>query len=173
VLTREQLREVVDLLCSLPLDKRREVPGINPERADIIIAGAAILESLMDQLRIPEIVVSERGLREGLPSTTCRGRQCASLRADIIPRAERARTRPALRLRRAARAAVVRIAWSSSIRRAEAGLHNFGEWERELLEHAASCTTWGPSCRTPTTARIRTMSSATPTCWVSTRPKSR
>src|SRR5579871_4779176 len=50
VLTREQLREVVTLLCSLPLEERRKVAGINPDRADIIIAGAAILETLMQEL---------------------------------------------------------------------------------------------------------------------------
>lgn len=137
VLTREQLREVVDLLCSLPLDKRREVPGINPERADIIIAGAAILESLMDQLRIPEVVVSERGLREGLP-------------IDYLSRADNAhlfeqtsfRERSVLELGRRCgfdephARQVVRIAWELFDSAREAGLHNFGEWERELLEHA-------------------------------------
>ncbi len=137
VLTREQLREVVDLLCSLPLDKRREVPGINPDRADIIIAGAAVLESLMEQLRIPEIVVSERGLREGLP-------------IDYLSRADNAhlfeqtsfRERSVLELGRRCgfdephARQVVRIAWELFDSAREAGLHNFGDWERELLEHA-------------------------------------
>ena len=67
VLTRAHLREVVEHLCSLPLERRREVPGINPERADIIIPGAAILETLMESLGIERIVaLDECGLREGL-----------------------------------------------------------------------------------------------------------
>ena len=67
VLTREQLRSTVQLLCSLPLEERRRVPGLNPERADIIIAGAAILETFMQELDLREIAVSDRGLRDGLP----------------------------------------------------------------------------------------------------------
>ncbi|HUW85861.1 MAG TPA: Ppx/GppA family phosphatase, partial [Methanoregula sp.] len=43
ILTYRDLRKVIDLLCSLPLDQRRKISGINPERADIIIPGAAIL----------------------------------------------------------------------------------------------------------------------------------
>jgi exopolyphosphatase/guanosine-5'-triphosphate,3'-diphosphate pyrophosphatase len=51
---------------SLPLDVRRKTPGLNPSRADIIIAGAAILETLMDALSVPEIQISGYGLRDGL-----------------------------------------------------------------------------------------------------------
>ncbi|MCE5295821.1 MAG: Ppx/GppA family phosphatase [Euryarchaeota archaeon] len=65
-LKRAHLKKVASMLCSLPLDKRRSVPGINPERADIIIGGAAVLETLMEELSIDEVVISERGLRDGL-----------------------------------------------------------------------------------------------------------
>ena len=55
------------MLCSLPLVERRLVPGINPERADIIVPGAAILDSLMEELGLAEVrVIADRGLREGL-----------------------------------------------------------------------------------------------------------
>ena len=38
------------------------MPGINPERADIIIAGAAILDTLMYDLKIKELrVISDHG----------------------------------------------------------------------------------------------------------------
>jgi exopolyphosphatase/guanosine-5'-triphosphate,3'-diphosphate pyrophosphatase len=137
ILTREQLRAVVALLCSLPLEKRREVPGINPERADIIIAGAAILETLMQELDLAGIGVSERGLREGLP-------------IDYLSRAENAhlfnqmsfRERSVLELGQRCgfdephARHVVRVAWELFDSAREAGLHSFGEWERELLEHA-------------------------------------
>jgi exopolyphosphatase/guanosine-5'-triphosphate,3'-diphosphate pyrophosphatase len=65
-LTRADLTAVVSLLSGLTLEERRRVPGMNPGRADIIIAGAAILETMMDALAVPEIHVSDRGLREGL-----------------------------------------------------------------------------------------------------------
>jgi len=50
VLTYKDLKKVIDLLCSLSLEQRRKVPGINPERADIIIPGAAILDVFMKEL---------------------------------------------------------------------------------------------------------------------------
>lgn len=137
VLTREQLRTVVALLCSLPLDRRREVPGINPDRADIIVSGAAILETLLQELNVPEIAISERGLREGLP-------------IDYLSRSEDAhlfdqssfRERSVLELGRrcgfdeAHARQVVKLAWALFDSAKELGLHQFGDWERELLEHA-------------------------------------
>lgn len=63
---RRDLRETVRQLCALPLADRRNVPGLNPDRADIIIAGAATLETLLRELRIERLRSSDRGLREGL-----------------------------------------------------------------------------------------------------------
>ena len=65
-LSRKDLEKVIELLCSLPLEQRRKIPGINPERADIIIAGAAILEVFMKELSLDTITVSGRGLQDGL-----------------------------------------------------------------------------------------------------------
>jgi exopolyphosphatase/guanosine-5'-triphosphate,3'-diphosphate pyrophosphatase len=60
------LSAVAKKLCSLSVDERRKIPGINPQRADIIIAGAAILQTLMEELDMEEITVSGRGLLEGM-----------------------------------------------------------------------------------------------------------
>lgn len=62
----EDLKKIVRAMCVLPLEERRKFPGINAQRADIILAGAAIIETLMEELELPEITVSKRGLREGL-----------------------------------------------------------------------------------------------------------
>jgi len=138
VLTRHQLRQVVELLCSMPLAERRKIPGINPDRADIIVAGAAIIETLMQELDIPEIIVSERGLREGLP-------------IDYLQRSDNAhlfeqtsfRERSVLELGQRCgfdeshARHVAQLAWELFDSAREAGLHSFGDWERELLEHAA------------------------------------
>jgi exopolyphosphatase / guanosine-5'-triphosphate,3'-diphosphate pyrophosphatase len=66
ILSYKDLKKVIDLLCSLPLEQRRKVPGINPERADIIIAGAAILEVFMKELSLDTITITGRGLQDGL-----------------------------------------------------------------------------------------------------------
>jgi len=66
VLEQSDLKEVIALLCSLPLDERKKVPGINADRADIIIGGAVILETIMEDCALKEIMISNRSLRHGL-----------------------------------------------------------------------------------------------------------
>ena len=66
VLTYAHLQQVVTLLAALSLEERRKVPGLQPERADIILAGAAILDVCMQELGVTDLHVSEYGLREGL-----------------------------------------------------------------------------------------------------------
>ncbi|MGO8672544.1 MAG: HD domain-containing protein [Capsulimonadaceae bacterium] len=53
-------------LCTMNIEQRRRVPGINPERADIIIAGAVILQTALESVGATEIHISDRGLREGI-----------------------------------------------------------------------------------------------------------
>ena len=55
----------LDRLAALPLAERREVPGLEPERAPVIVAGAAILLETMRYLGLDEIEVSERDILDG------------------------------------------------------------------------------------------------------------
>lgn len=55
-----------DMLVSLPLDRRRDVAGLEPERTDLIIPGILLTIRLMDFLGFPEVTVSDHGLLEGL-----------------------------------------------------------------------------------------------------------
>ncbi len=66
ILDYEDLKKIVRAMCALPLEERRRFPGINAQRADIIISGAAIIETFMEEMGLSEIRVSKRGLREGL-----------------------------------------------------------------------------------------------------------
>ncbi len=66
IITSVELSEVIRHLCSLSLKDRRAVPGLNPDRADIIVAGALVLESLLDLSGVFDIQVSSRSLRDGL-----------------------------------------------------------------------------------------------------------
>jgi exopolyphosphatase/guanosine-5'-triphosphate,3'-diphosphate pyrophosphatase len=65
-LTRAQLEQVVDTLCTLPLAERRNLPGLQPKRADVIPAGALILLEALRALGLDQCRVSDRGLRWGL-----------------------------------------------------------------------------------------------------------
>ena len=61
--------EVVHLLAMLlrKSDKeRRSIPGLNPERSDIIIAGVSAVDELMEFFQVNVLKVNERGIREGL-----------------------------------------------------------------------------------------------------------
>ena len=64
--TRWDLERLLARVRTLPLDVRRELPGLNPKRADIILAGAAAVARLARWLDVPRILVNERGIRDGL-----------------------------------------------------------------------------------------------------------
>jgi exopolyphosphatase/guanosine-5'-triphosphate,3'-diphosphate pyrophosphatase len=63
---RADLDALVDRLREMPLALRREMPGLNPKRADIIVAGAVAVSRLARWLDVREILVNERGIRDGL-----------------------------------------------------------------------------------------------------------
>lgn len=138
VLTLAQLERVVELLCSLPLEERRRVPGINPDRADIIIGGAAILHTLLQQLGVKELHISDRGVRDGLLIDYLG----QSEHADMV-RGVSVRERSVLQLGRACgfdepharKAADLALQLFDTGR--DIGLHKMGERERELLEYGA------------------------------------
>ena len=65
-LAHAHLKAVLRRLCDATLAQRRKVPGINPERADIIVPGGAILDTLMDDLGLAQITISDRAMRDGL-----------------------------------------------------------------------------------------------------------
>jgi exopolyphosphatase/guanosine-5'-triphosphate,3'-diphosphate pyrophosphatase len=60
------LRALGRKLASLPAAERSAIPGIGRDRAELVVAGAAILEALLDLSASPRIRVADRGLREGI-----------------------------------------------------------------------------------------------------------
>ncbi len=65
-LTAAEVSETATKLCTLPLAQRRTLPGLQPKRADVIPAGAIILDAATRQIGASEVRVSDRGLRWGL-----------------------------------------------------------------------------------------------------------
>ena len=53
-------------LGDAPLSQRRGLPGLQPKRADVIVAGGLIMVEAMTRLGAKEVVISDRGLRWGL-----------------------------------------------------------------------------------------------------------
>jgi exopolyphosphatase/guanosine-5'-triphosphate,3'-diphosphate pyrophosphatase len=80
VLTAEQLDDLVAELADAPTaEARAELPGLDPARADIILAGAVILEQVVHELALGEILTSDYALREGVLLDTWRRRHGGSL----------------------------------------------------------------------------------------------
>ena len=66
VLTLSAVDELCAKLASLPLEARRALPGLEPKRADVIVAGAMIVRELLRSANASETLVSDRGVRFGL-----------------------------------------------------------------------------------------------------------
>ncbi|MBC2669718.1 Ppx/GppA phosphatase family protein [Novosphingobium piscinae] len=60
------MRSIAARLSGLSLAERREVPCIGRERADLVVAGCAILESILDIWPAERLGVADRGIREGI-----------------------------------------------------------------------------------------------------------
>jgi exopolyphosphatase/guanosine-5'-triphosphate,3'-diphosphate pyrophosphatase len=69
VLTLDRLDNVVERLAALPVHLRRTIPGLQPQRADVIVAGGIILQCALRSLGMDRLTVSDRGLRWGLLAT--------------------------------------------------------------------------------------------------------
>lgn len=66
VLTLEEVERQVKMYRSLTIDERRGTVGLMPKRADVILAGASIVMTVMRKLGADELTISDRGLRHGL-----------------------------------------------------------------------------------------------------------
>jgi exopolyphosphatase/guanosine-5'-triphosphate,3'-diphosphate pyrophosphatase len=66
VLRDEALDDLIALLADLPAGERGSVPGIKPQRGDLILAGAVVVRAIMDVGGFSELEVTEAGLREGI-----------------------------------------------------------------------------------------------------------
>ena len=66
VLTHGDVRRLARRLASLPYEKRKRVKGLEAGRVDVIVAGALILQSVMEIFDAAEVLVSEKDILDGL-----------------------------------------------------------------------------------------------------------
>jgi exopolyphosphatase/guanosine-5'-triphosphate,3'-diphosphate pyrophosphatase len=66
LLTRDDLESLIEELASMAPQKRGRVPGIKPDRGDVILGGAVVLATMMDRAGIEELEATDAGLREGI-----------------------------------------------------------------------------------------------------------
>src|SRR6202049_5142604 len=62
-LSHDEVLAAIAKFGALPLAERRRLPGLEAARADVIFAGAAILERIMGHFHVTEVVVSDQGVR--------------------------------------------------------------------------------------------------------------
>lgn len=65
-LNRAEVRHILDHLKDLPLRLRRNVVGLHADRADIIVAGLAVIERLMKSFHVNRLLIHDQGVRDGL-----------------------------------------------------------------------------------------------------------
>jgi exopolyphosphatase/guanosine-5'-triphosphate,3'-diphosphate pyrophosphatase len=69
VLERPELGRQIEAYRTRSADERRTIPGLQPKRAEVILAGACIVATVMDALGVDRLTVSDRGLRQGVLAT--------------------------------------------------------------------------------------------------------
>jgi exopolyphosphatase/guanosine-5'-triphosphate,3'-diphosphate pyrophosphatase len=60
-----ECEQMLDRLASIPLDQRRQVPGLNPDRAPTIVAGAVILLEVLRFFGLDKVEISEHDILRG------------------------------------------------------------------------------------------------------------
>jgi exopolyphosphatase/guanosine-5'-triphosphate,3'-diphosphate pyrophosphatase len=64
-LSRQAVARELERLASVPLAERRELPGMEPDRAPVIVAGVAIVLQVLEFFGLDELEVSEQDILTG------------------------------------------------------------------------------------------------------------
>jgi exopolyphosphatase/guanosine-5'-triphosphate,3'-diphosphate pyrophosphatase len=80
-----QIRQLYQELCTRSLEERRKIIGIGPKRAEIIVAGTAVLSRFLQDLQLPSLYYCTAGLRDGIIADLAQrgvGRELSQLDRD-------------------------------------------------------------------------------------------
>ena len=125
-------------LVASDLKARLRIPGLDERRVDIVVAGAVVLDTILQRLAVEELMLCEWSLREGILLSYINRHPRTLARADAYPDVRR-RSVVALAERcvydeaHAARVAALALSLFDGTRRR----HGLGDMERSLLEYAA------------------------------------
>ncbi len=134
VLSRETVAAMIEEMAGRTSREREAIPGLKADRADVTLAGAVIIDQLMEQGGFGELTVSGQGVREGIfyrhflqpadPPILPDQRTFSIMNLAYLHGYEPAHC---------AKVAELSLALYDQL----APLHLYGAWERELLGHAA------------------------------------
>jgi exopolyphosphatase/guanosine-5'-triphosphate,3'-diphosphate pyrophosphatase len=134
----KSIRRLRKVVTALDLEERLHLPGLDPRRADLAVAGAVLLDTLLRRLNASEITLCDLALREGLVLDYVHKHRSDIARVDRYPDIRR---RSTIEL-------AERCNWEAEHSRKVAELalalfdqtltvHGLGEREREWLEYGA------------------------------------
>ena len=132
------IRKVRKLVCATPLEGRLQIPALDPRRADLVVAGAVLLDALLKRLDAKDITLCDLALREGLVLDFIQRNRKHIRQVEEIPDVRR---RSALELAErcggeidhAQQVAQLALTMFDGLRE----VHHLGDREREWLEYAA------------------------------------
>jgi exopolyphosphatase/guanosine-5'-triphosphate,3'-diphosphate pyrophosphatase len=133
----KSLRRLRKTAVEMDLEERMHLPGLDPRRADLMVAGAILLDTLLKKLGAEEITLCDLALREGVLLDYIHGHRKHIARVDRYPDVRR---RSVIEL-------AERCAWEADHSRQVAAIaltlfdytkriHQLGDREREWLEYA-------------------------------------
>jgi exopolyphosphatase / guanosine-5'-triphosphate,3'-diphosphate pyrophosphatase len=134
----KSIRRLRKVVTELDLEERLHLPGLDPRRADLTVAGAVLVDTLLRKLNADEITLCDLALREGLVLDYIHGHRSDIARVDRYPDVRR----------RSAMELAERCNWEAEHSKQVARLalamfdqtitlHGLGDREREWLEYAA------------------------------------
>jgi exopolyphosphatase/guanosine-5'-triphosphate,3'-diphosphate pyrophosphatase len=65
-LTLSEVRRQMALFQGKTIEERKAIPGLEPKRADVMLAGAILIERIMTAFHSERVIVSDQGVRYGL-----------------------------------------------------------------------------------------------------------
>ena len=134
----KQIRRLRKTLVDLDLEERLAVPGMDPRRADLVVAGAILVDTIMKLLGAEEITLCNLALREGLILDWIRRHKRQIAQVDRIPDIRRRSTmelaeRCNYYSEHAHQVTRLALALFDQTR----GIHGLTDREREWLEYAS------------------------------------
>lgn len=67
-LTYGRLDRLLNKIKEMTIEERKQLPGLDPGRADVIFAGGVILKVVLEEAELEKVVISDWGIRHGLIS---------------------------------------------------------------------------------------------------------
>ena len=137
-ISAKQIRKVRKHVTELDLEQRLAIPGLDPRRADLVVAGSVLLDTILRRLGAEELTLCDLALREGLVLDYVRRNRRQIAQIDSIPDVRRRST-----LELAERCSYYADHSNQVVRLALAlfdqtrAIHGLAEREREWLEYAS------------------------------------